>query len=99
MQKNTKHEIGDSWEQKWTEKHETFVIRVQFWTRKHDIPIRRQSEKTVKMHTQVTSSSENHVKMHTTKNPARVQIQAAVKAEGPQHKENPGPLPLPGKMH
>ena len=27
----------------------------------------------------------------------RVQIQGAVKAEGLQHKENPGPPPLPGK--
>ena len=34
-----KHEIGDSWEQKWTEKHETFVKYVHFWTRKHDIPV------------------------------------------------------------
>ena len=31
------------------------------------------------------------------KNPPRVQIQGAAKAEGLQHKENPGPVPLPGK--
>ena len=37
--KHTKQEIGDSCEQKWTEKHETFVKCVQFWTRKHDIPM------------------------------------------------------------
>ena len=35
----TKHEIGDSCEQKWTEKLETFVMRVHFWTKKHDIPM------------------------------------------------------------
>ena len=34
--------------------------------------------------------------MHT-KNPPRAQIQGAVKAEGLQLKENPGPMPLPGK--
>ena len=39
QKKHSKHEIGDSWKQKWTEKHETFVMRVQFWTRKHDIPM------------------------------------------------------------
>ena len=43
MQKNTqnnaKHEIGGSREQKWTEKHETFVKCVQLWMRKHDIPM------------------------------------------------------------
>ena len=58
---------------------------------------RRVSANPVKMHAQVTSSSENNVKMHT-KNPTRVQIQGAVKAEGLQLKENPGPTPLPGKI-
>ena len=48
------------------------------------------------MHAKVTSSSENHVKMNA-KNPTPVQIQAAVKAEGLPDKENPGPMPLPGK--
>ena len=57
---------------------------------------KRDSANPVKMHAKVTSSSENHVKMHT-KNPTRAQIQGAVKAEGLQHKENPGPPPLPGK--
>ena len=37
--KHIKQDIGDRWEQKWTEKHETFVKYVQFWTRKHDIPM------------------------------------------------------------
>ena len=32
------------------------------------------------------------------KNPPRAQFQGAVKAEGLQLKENPGPLPLPGKI-
>ena len=59
---------------------------------------KRDSANPVKMHAKVTSYSENHVKMHT-KNPTRAQIQGAVKAEGLQLKENPGPLPLPGKMH
>ena len=58
----------------------------------------RDSANPVKMHAKVTSYSENHVKMHT-KNPPRSQFQGAVKAEGLQHKENPGPEPLPGKMH
>ena len=58
----------------------------------------RDSANPVKMHAKVTSSSENPVKMHT-KNPPRAQIQGAVKAEGLQHKENPGPPPLPGKKH
>ena len=58
----------------------------------------RDSENRVKMHAKVTSYSENHVKMHT-KDPTRAQIQGAVKTEGLQHKENPGPGPLPGKTH
>ena len=33
----TKHEICEDRKQKWTEKHETFVMRTQFRTRKHDI--------------------------------------------------------------
>ena len=59
---------------------------------------KRDSANPVQMHAKVTSSSENQLKMHT-KNPPRPQIQGAVKAEGLQHKENPGPEPLPGKMH
>ena len=56
----------------------------------------RDSANPVKMHAKITSYSENPVKMHT-KNPPRVQIRGAVKAEGLQHQENPGPMPLPGK--
>ena len=39
MYKNMQTNIQNMREQKWTEKHETFVKRVQFWTRKHDIPM------------------------------------------------------------
>ena len=56
----------------------------------------RDSANPVKMCAKVTSSSEHPVKMHT-KNPTRVQIQGAVKAEGLPDKENPGPKPLPVK--
>ena len=56
----------------------------------------RDSANPVNMHAKVTSYSENLVKMHT-KNPTRAQIQGAVKAEGLQLKENPGPATLPGK--
>ena len=57
---------------------------------------KRDSANPVQMYAKVTSSSEHPVKMHT-KNPTRSQIQGAVKAEGLQHKENPEPMPLPGK--
>ena len=56
----------------------------------------RDSANPLKKHATVTSYSENLVKMHT-KNPTRSQFQDAVKAEGLQLKENPGPRPLAGK--
>ena len=36
---HTKHRLSDSWVQKRTKKHETFMMRIHFSTKKHDIPI------------------------------------------------------------